>query len=331
MEKNPPNTDTERKSIDTIVIHHTSNPPGMSKDRLSGIELMRLYAPYFYVPKSEADKRIKGKPIYSGHARGGKQVFWPYHWLIRKDGEAVRLLGDGEIGWHAGNWDVNCRSVAICFDGDYENAWPSDAVFASVATIIEKHYPRVAKENILGHREVNPETTCPSNLFLPSRDRQGWKKDLLDTIRSVGEVRRRVSAVIWKDNKVLLLRRVRPGHDYFVFPGGGVEEGETLEEALKREVKEELTLDVVRFRSLFTADRIRMPLYSTSHTGEQREFYFLIEEYEGIPEIGGPEKERISEENQYHIVWMPLRELKTTRNILPQGNAKKLAEFLEDQ
>ena len=36
LEKNPPSTDKERKPIDTIVIHHTSNPSGMSKDRRVG-------------------------------------------------------------------------------------------------------------------------------------------------------------------------------------------------------------------------------------------------------------------------------------------------------
>src|SRR5580698_1494132 len=40
----PPDTDAERKPIDAIIIHHTGNPPGMSKDRLSGMELLRLYA-----------------------------------------------------------------------------------------------------------------------------------------------------------------------------------------------------------------------------------------------------------------------------------------------
>ncbi|HEX4104474.1 MAG TPA: peptidoglycan recognition family protein, partial [Candidatus Paceibacterota bacterium] len=141
--KNPPNTDVERKPIDTIVIHHTSNPPGMSKDRLSSIELIRLYAPYFYEPKSDADKNMKGRPIYSGHARDGKQVFWPYHWFIRKNGEAERLLKDNEIGWHAGNWDINCRSVAVCFDGDYENSRPSDVELEAATRLIRGQYPNV--------------------------------------------------------------------------------------------------------------------------------------------------------------------------------------------
>jgi hypothetical protein len=39
--------DAERKRIDTVVIHHTSQPPGMRPIRLSAIELIRLYATYF--------------------------------------------------------------------------------------------------------------------------------------------------------------------------------------------------------------------------------------------------------------------------------------------
>ena len=184
LEKNPPNTDAERKPIDTIVIHHTSNPAGMSKERLSGMELMRLYAPYFYEPKSEADKSMKGRPIYSGHARDGKQVFWPYHWFVRKDGTAERLLEDNEIGWQAGNWDINCRSVAICFDGDYENSRPSDVELQAVVRLVKEKYPSVPKQSILGHREVNPKTTCPSNLFLSQENIRGWKDDLLALIVS---------------------------------------------------------------------------------------------------------------------------------------------------
>lgn len=174
LEENPPNTDTERKAFDTIVIHHTSNPPGMSRERLSGMELIRLYALYFYDPKSPADQFMKGKPIYSGHFRSGKQIFWPYHWFIRKDGSTERLLEDSEIGWQAGNWDINCRSIAICFDGDYENDTPSSIELRAAAKIIKEHYPDISKTKLFGHREINVKTTCPSNLFLG-----GWKDDLI--------------------------------------------------------------------------------------------------------------------------------------------------------
>ncbi len=183
LDNNPPNADVERKPTDTIIIHHTSNPFGMTKERLSGMELIRLYAPEFATPKYETDKKMKGRPIYSGHFRDGRQVFWPYHWFVRRDGTTERLLNDGEIGWHAGDWDINCRSIAICFDGDFENTKPSDAELSAAANIIKDHYPQVARERIFGHREINPKTTCPSNIFLSNKNRLGWKNDLLESLK----------------------------------------------------------------------------------------------------------------------------------------------------
>jgi hypothetical protein len=135
--------DLDRKQIDTIVIHHTSNPPGLQADRLSAIELLRLYGPYFANPSSIEDRHLKGQPIYSGHVRKGKQVFWPYHWIVRADGSAERLLYDSEIGWQAGDWDVNRRSIAIVLDNDYENGRPSGAELNGIARIIIRHYPNV--------------------------------------------------------------------------------------------------------------------------------------------------------------------------------------------
>jgi hypothetical protein len=173
------NMDADRKPIEIVVIHHTSNPPGLSRDRLSAIELIRLYGPYFANPKFEEDKHLKGKPIHSGHVRNGKQVFWPYHWMIRRNGRAERLLNDSEIGWHAGDWDVNCKSIAIALDNDYEFSRPSERELRGIAKVITNHYGYVTQPQIVGHREVNSKTVCPSNLFLGNANGKGWKHNLL--------------------------------------------------------------------------------------------------------------------------------------------------------
>jgi 8-oxo-dGTP diphosphatase len=52
-----------------------------------------------------------------------------------------------------------------------------------------------------------------------------------------------VSAAIFRDGRVLIVRRARPpAHGLYTLPGGGVELGETLEQAVIREVREETAL-----------------------------------------------------------------------------------------
>ena len=54
-----------------------------------------------------------------------------------------------------------------------------------------------------------------------------------------------VSAAIFREGKVLLVRRARPAASaVYTLPGGVVEIGETLLEAVKREVREETTLAI---------------------------------------------------------------------------------------
>lgn len=53
------------------------------------------------------------------------------------------------------------------------------------------------------------------------------------------------AAIIMKDNKIFVTQRgYGEFKDWWEFPGGKVEEGETPEECLKREIKEELEADI---------------------------------------------------------------------------------------
>jgi 8-oxo-dGTP diphosphatase len=54
-----------------------------------------------------------------------------------------------------------------------------------------------------------------------------------------------VSAAIFRDGRVLIVRRARaPARGIYTLPGGGVELGETLEEAVVREIREETALEI---------------------------------------------------------------------------------------
>ena len=86
-----------------------------------------------------------------------------------------------------------------------------------------------------------------------------------------------VSLIILQDDKILVERRALhkatdPG--IVVIPGGHVEPGETLEEACKRELKEELDLDCFEFKYL---DRM---LWNTP-LEIQNVHYFVCEGWSG--------------------------------------------------
>jgi 8-oxo-dGTP diphosphatase len=57
------------------------------------------------------------------------------------------------------------------------------------------------------------------------------------------EPRIRVSAILSWKGRVLLCRHEKPGKEYWLLPGGGVNSGESLVDALQRELAEEIGID----------------------------------------------------------------------------------------
>ena len=138
------------------------------------------------------------------------------------------------------------------------------------------------------------------------------------------KIRHRVVGVIIQDGKILLLKRFRDGKEYYVFPGGGAEGKETFEEALQREMKEELSIEIGNSKLLFEFEQ------SQDYYGAlmvEKNHYYLIEDFRGEPELGGPEKERMNETNQYHIQWIDLTKIKEMDNLFPHRAMKRLEEI----
>jgi ADP-ribose pyrophosphatase YjhB (NUDIX family) len=66
-----------------------------------------------------------------------------------------------------------------------------------------------------------------------------------------------VGAIVWREERVLLIRRGRPPRlGQWSLPGGGQQLGETLEEAIRREVREETGLELAAVTFLTTVDLI---------------------------------------------------------------------------
>ncbi len=57
------------------------------------------------------------------------------------------------------------------------------------------------------------------------------------------EPRIRVSALLGWRGRILLCRHEKPGREYWLLPGGGVDSGESLVDALRRELSEEVGIN----------------------------------------------------------------------------------------
>ena len=78
-----------------------------------------------------------------------------------------------------------------------------------------------------------------------------------------------VAAVIFQEGKVLCVQRAENEKEYvslkWEFPGGKVEVGESMEEALMREIEEELAVEIHELQYLMTVEHSYPDFYLTMH------------------------------------------------------------------
>jgi 8-oxo-dGTP pyrophosphatase MutT (NUDIX family) len=111
----------------------------------------------------------------------------------------------------------------------------------------------------------------------------------------------RSAIVLIKNGKVALIERQRAGRTYYVFPGGGVDEGESIEEAAVREAWEELGINVELAR-----------LLATVRFGDEAQHYHLANIVGGSFGTGTGEElasPMSAERGSYVPVWIELADL----------------------
>jgi 8-oxo-dGTP diphosphatase len=137
-------------------------------------------------------------------------------------------------------------------------------------------------------------------------------------------MRTRAGIILIEDDKVALIERHRAGLDYYVFPGGGVDEGETPQQAAVREAREELGVEVAIKQKV-----------ATIHFDLSTQVYFLVERVGGEFGTGAGEEFTDSdpddpEQGIYIPIWMPIDELSQHEKVFPESLAKLLLKARTD-
>ncbi|GAA3621201.1 hypothetical protein GCM10022419_128580 [Nonomuraea rosea] len=95
--------------------------------------------------------------------RNPRYVSW--HYTVRsRDGHVAQHVPTRDIAWHAGNWDVNTRSIGIEHEGYLAKGgtWYTEAMYRASAKLVRylagKHHIPLNRAHILGHDNV-PGTT----------------------------------------------------------------------------------------------------------------------------------------------------------------------------
>ena len=125
---------------------------------------------------------------------------------------------------------------------------------------------------------------------------------------SAGQPRIRVAAIVLNEDQVLLVKHRKGGQSYWMLPGGGVDWGESLTEALVREVGEEVCIEIAPRGLVLVNDSI--PPDGHRHI---LNLYFTADLVEGGPKVG-------SDKRVVDVAFLPIKQL-TTIPLFPDFGA----------
>ena len=111
-----------------------------------------------------------------------------------------------------------------------------------------------------------------------------------------------VRGILIQDDQLLVIHRIKGDREYYVIPGGGVEDNETLIQALKREMLEEVGIQVDVLNE--------QPIY-TYHDQDSIQYFYVVSYVSGEYGTGtGPEFEKQVSTNQYLLEFISFKDIK---------------------
>ena len=139
----------------------------------------------------------------------------------------------------------------------------------------------------------------------------------------------RVAGIVMMNDGVVFMNRKnvirnKDYQEYYTFPGGHLEEGETLEEGVIREIKEEFGINVKVVRKVYELENDRVNM---------KEYFFLCEYIDG--EFGTGDGEEFSNNPEYKDSGEYIPEIVKRENIpglilLPLEIKEKFVQDLQE-
>ena len=125
--------------VTIIVVHHTAGSQSSDAERI--------------IP---AISRLHSRKFNTMPASLGLMV--AYHYLIMSDGAIHQTRDEEDIGYHAGDWEVNKTSIGICLTGNFEKHKPTRQQIQSLDRLVRRIQ---SERNIV---KVVPHSHCKATL-----------------------------------------------------------------------------------------------------------------------------------------------------------------------
>lgn len=128
--------------------------------------------------------------------------------------------------------------------------------------------------------------------------------------------------IILKEDKVLVMFRIKKGNGYYVFPGGHMRKGETPVDTAVREIEEETTIKVKNMELCFEFKNY------VKKNKKHVDYYFVGEWKSGIPTLSGEESRRADKDNYFQPMWVSIDEIPELV-LYPLAAKEWVIEYLE--